>query len=109
MRYHLLLRVIAMLTALLLFGWGPPSSQAATSAEINVAWDSAILGRDIQPISSLPDSTPLSDVITDGNQATLDAQLDRIKAEINAACRPDIDLDSASVGDVRTAIAFTSA
>lgn len=84
-------------------------AHAATTAEINSAWDSAASLSPILPISNLPDSTPLTQVVTSGGQAALDAQLSRMLPILDASARPEIDLDTATVGDVRLAIEFTSA
>ena len=81
----------------------------ATVAQINTAWDEAAALTPILPISSLSDSTPLTQVVTQGGQSALNAQLERVKEKLLASADPDIDLDTANVGSVRTATEFVDA
>ena len=81
---------------------------AATASQINTAWDTVAVDG-IDPINSLPDNTPLLDIIDSGLQSDLNKQLERLKDELNAIDVPAINLDSATLGDVRYCLEFSQA
>lgn len=84
-----------------------------TTAQINAAWDAAAQkapagSARVFYITGLANSTPLTQVIPDGDQSDLDAQLQRTAAELTTVDVPGISLDTGTVDDVRTAPEFVN-
>jgi hypothetical protein len=83
---------------------------SATEAEIRAAWNVAAgMTPDVEPVAK---TTPLATALTQlvsGGQSVLDTHLGLMEAELDASARPDIDLDSGTLGDVYSCAEFTGA